>query len=167
MINKVTLIGNLGRDPEVRHLENGSAVARFSVATNESYRDKDGNWQNQTEWHIVVAWRYLAETAERDLKKGSMVFIEGKLSSRTYTDPNGVEKTITEVEAQVLKSLDKKERNDNSFPSADDEPMNFRSSNTSTPPASTSTPSTTSNSPVSPTSSDSNEGMDVADDLPF
>ncbi|HPN71697.1 MAG TPA: single-stranded DNA-binding protein, partial [Saprospiraceae bacterium] len=73
MINKVTLIGNLGRDPEVRHLENGSSVARLAIATNENYRDKEGNWQTNTEWHNVIAWRALADTAEKQLKKGSMV----------------------------------------------------------------------------------------------
>ena len=66
MVNKVILIGNLGRDPEVRRLENGAVVAKFSVATNESYKDKTGEWQNLTEWHDVVVWRHLAERAERD-----------------------------------------------------------------------------------------------------
>ncbi|MEY3194318.1 MAG: hypothetical protein RIQ78_415, partial [Bacteroidota bacterium] len=70
MINKVTLIGNLGGDPEVRHLDNGTAVGRFSLATNENYRDKDGNWQKITEWHNVTVWRDLAERAEKQLKKG-------------------------------------------------------------------------------------------------
>jgi len=74
MVNKVLLIGNLGRDPEIRRLESGAAVAKFSVATNENYRDKNGEWQTITEWHNVVAWRGLAERAERDLKKGSMVY---------------------------------------------------------------------------------------------
>ncbi len=125
MINKVTLIGNLGKDPEVRHLENGASVARFSVATNESYKDKAGEWQNRTEWHIVVVWRYLAELAERDLKKGSMVYVEGRLRTRTYQDSNGVEKSITEVEGQILRALDRRERSGDggsSFPSEEDDP---------------------------------------------
>ncbi|MGB4846627.1 MAG: single-stranded DNA-binding protein [Saprospiraceae bacterium] len=79
MVNKVILIGNLGRDPEVRYLEGNVAVAKFSVATNESYKDKKGDWQTATEWHDVVAWRALAERAEKQLKKGSQVFVEGKL----------------------------------------------------------------------------------------
>ena len=75
MVNKVILIGNLGRDPEVRRLENGAVVAKFSVATNENYRDKNNEWQTRTEWHDVVVWRHLAERAERDLTKGKLVFI--------------------------------------------------------------------------------------------
>ena len=110
MINKVTLIGNLGKDPEVRHFENGASVARITVATNENYRDKEGNWQTQTEWHTVIAWRNLADRAEKELKKGSLVYVEGKLKSRQYKDNNGVERYITEVEASTLKSLEKRER---------------------------------------------------------
>lgn len=110
MINKVTLIGNLGRDPDIKHLESGTVVARFSVATNENYKDKSGNWQTLTEWHEIVAWRALAEKAEKDLKKGSLVYIEGRLRTRKSTDSQGVGKMITEVEASQIKSLDKRER---------------------------------------------------------
>ncbi|MBK8700731.1 MAG: single-stranded DNA-binding protein [Saprospiraceae bacterium] len=117
MVNKVTLIGNLGKDPEVRHFENGGSVARITVATNESYRDKEGNWQNLTEWHTVVAWRNLADRAEKELKKGSLVYVEGKLKSRQYKDNNGVEKYITEIEASTLKSLEKRERTEHNSPS--------------------------------------------------
>lgn len=109
MVNKVTLIGNLGRDPEVRRLENGAVVAKFSVATNENYRDKNGEWQTQTEWHDVVAWRHLAERAERDLTKGKLVYIEGKLSHRKYQDKDGNDRYITEVVANNLRSLERKE----------------------------------------------------------
>jgi single-strand DNA-binding protein len=107
MINKVILIGNLGKDPEVRHLENGGSVARLTIATNESYRDKEGNWQSSTEWHNVIAWRNLADNAEKNLKKGSMVFIEGKLKTRQYKDAAGVEKYTTEIEAVTLRGLDR------------------------------------------------------------
>jgi single-strand DNA-binding protein len=117
MINKVTLVGNLGKDPEVKHLESGSSVARIKLATNESYRDKDGNWQNLTEWHTVIAWRELAKRAEKDLKKGSLVYVEGKLRTRSYKDSSGVERQITEVEANIVKSLDKRERTDAPLPS--------------------------------------------------
>ena len=110
MVNKVTLIGNLGKDPEVRHFENGGSVARITLATNETYRDKDGNWQNQTEWHTVIAWRNLADRAEKELKKGSLVYVEGKLKTRQYKDSNGVDRYVTEVEAAILRSLDKRER---------------------------------------------------------
>jgi single-strand DNA-binding protein len=110
MINKVTLVGNLGKDPEVRHLETGSSVARIKLATNESYKDKNGEYQTQTEWHTVIVWRELAKKAERELKKGSLIYVEGKLRSRMFKDSTGVDKYITEIEAYLLKSLDKRER---------------------------------------------------------
>lgn len=109
MINKVTLIGNLGADPEVRHLEGGVAVARFSLATNENYQDKDGNWQTQTEWHNVVAWRGLAERVERSLKKGMLVFVEGKISYRKYTTQDGQERYVTDIVANNIRILEKRE----------------------------------------------------------
>lgn len=127
MVNKVTLIGNLGRDPEVRHFENGSMVGKFPVATNESYRDKSGEWQTITEWHDVVVWRGLAERAERMLKKGSLVYLEGKLTHRKYQDKNGIDRYITEVVASTFRVLDKKEGGSSgnygtSFPSSADSP---------------------------------------------
>lgn len=131
MVNKVTLIGNLGRDPEIRRLENGAVVAQFSVATNESYKDKDGNWQTLTEWHNVVAWRALAEQAERNFKKGSLVFIEGKLTHRKYQDASQTDKYITEVVANFMRSLEKREGGGQySTPpvSAENEPANYRQS---------------------------------------
>lgn len=109
MINKVILIGNLGRDPEVRTLESGTKVAKFPIATNENYKDRSGAWQTRTEWHNIVAWTYLAEKAEQYLKKGSLVFIEGKLTHRKYTDKDGVDRYMTEVRTAVLKLLDKRE----------------------------------------------------------
>jgi single-strand DNA-binding protein len=109
MVNKVILIGNLGKDPEFRKLESGAAVARFSVATNENYKDKNGEWQTQTEWHDVVAWRNLAEKAEASLKKGSTVYVEGKLSTRSWEDQEGNKKRTTEVVASYLRNLSKKE----------------------------------------------------------
>jgi single-strand DNA-binding protein len=111
MINKVTLIGHVGGEAETRTLENGTTVARFSLATNEGYKDKDGNWQNQTEWHNIVAWRDLADRAKM-LKKGSTVYVEGKLSYRKYTDKDGVEKSLTDIVASSFRMLDKKEATD-------------------------------------------------------
>ena len=113
MINKVTLVGNLGKDPEVRHLENGSVVAKLAVATNENYRDKNDQWQTLTEWHTVVVWRRLAEVAERNLKKGNMVYIEGKLTHRKWQDKDGNDRYNTEVVANVLRSLEKREPSGN------------------------------------------------------
>lgn len=97
-LNKVMLIGNLGKDPEVRHLENGTAVANFSIATSESYKDRNsGEVITNTDWHNVVLWRGLADVAEKYLKKGDKVYLEGKLRSRSYQDQQGVTKYITEV----------------------------------------------------------------------
>lgn len=100
------LIGNLGKDPEVRHLENGTPVATFSVATNESYKDKTtGERRDITDWHNIVLWRGLAEVAEKYLKKGDQVYIEGKLKSRSYQDKEGVTKYITEVVGENMTML--------------------------------------------------------------
>lgn len=114
MVNKVTLIGNLGRDVEVRRLESGTAVAKFSVATNESYKDnKTGEWKKQTEWHDVICWRHLAERAEKQLAKGKLVYIEGKLTHRKYQDKEGIDRYKTEVVAGTFRLLEK--RTDDSF----------------------------------------------------
>ncbi|MEY4133759.1 MAG: single-stranded DNA-binding protein [Saprospiraceae bacterium] len=109
MVNKVILIGNLGKDPEIRRLESGAVVAKFSIATSESYRDKDGNWQEQTEWHDIVAWRALAERAEQSLKKGMTIYLEGKLTHRTWQDQEGKNRKTTEVVADYFRILDRKQ----------------------------------------------------------
>lgn len=109
MINKVTLIGNLGRDVEMRRLENGSAVAKFSVATNESYKDKNNEWQTMTEWHDVVCWRALAERAESQLSKGKLVYVDGKLTHRKYQDKEGNDRYKTEVVANTFRLLERRE----------------------------------------------------------
>jgi single-strand DNA-binding protein len=109
MINKVILIGNLGRDPEVRYLEGNVAVASFSVATNESYKDKKGDWQTITEWHNIVCWRQLAERAEKQLKKGMLIYLEGKLTHRKYQDKEGNDRYTTEVVANTIRILEKRE----------------------------------------------------------
>ena len=96
-VNKVILVGNLGKDPEVRHLENGAAVANFSIATSETYKDKNGNRQEQTEWHNIVLWRGLAEIAEKYLRKGSQIYIEGKLRTRSWQDKDGNTRYTTEI----------------------------------------------------------------------
>ena len=127
MLNKVMLIGNLGDDPEVRHLENGSVVARFSLATNERYKDKNGDVQTLTEWHDVVAWRGLAKIAEQFLKKGKMVYVEGKVVTRKWQDKDGNPRRTTEILANNFQMLDRRDsggdRVKSNFPSAQDEPM--------------------------------------------
>lgn len=125
MINKVTLIGHAGNDPEVRTLDTGAVVARVSLATNESYKDKEGNWQTQTEWHNLILWRDLAERARDNVKKGSTLYVEGKIQSRKYTDRDGVEKSITDIVVNSFRVLDKKERGeDNRIPASEPRNMN-------------------------------------------
>lgn len=107
-VNKVILVGNLGKDPEVRHLENGAAVANFSIATSETYKDKNGERQTQTEWHNIVLWRGLAEIAEKYLRKGNQVYIEGKLRTRSWDDKDGVTRYTTEVVGDNMTMLGSK-----------------------------------------------------------
>lgn len=106
--NKVQLIGNLGNAPEVKTTENGKKLARFAVATNESYRNANGEKVTETTWHNLVAWGKVAEIAEKYLNKGSEVAIEGKLINRSYTDKDGNKKYITEVQVNELLMLGSK-----------------------------------------------------------
>lgn len=110
-LNKVILAGNLGKDPEIRHLEGGIAVARFSLATSDFYKDKSGQRIEQTEWHNIVLWRGLAENAEKYLKKGMTIYIEGKLRSRSWDDKDGHKRYMTEIVGDTFTILSKKENN--------------------------------------------------------
>ncbi len=103
-VNKVILVGNLGSDPELRYTANGTAVAKFSIATNETYIDKDGNRQDQTEWHRIIAWRKLAEICGQYLSKGRQVYIEGRLRTTSY-EKDGVKRYTTEIEAREMLML--------------------------------------------------------------
>ena len=107
-VNKVILLGNLGKDPEVRYLEGGIAVAKFSLATTESYKNKDGQKVEQTEWHNVVLWRGLAELAEKALHKGSTVYVEGRIRTRSWVDKEGVKKYMTEIMGDNISILTRK-----------------------------------------------------------
>ncbi|MBC8083132.1 MAG: single-stranded DNA-binding protein [Hymenobacter sp.] len=104
-INKVILVGNLGKDPEVRHLEAGISVANFTLATNEYYKDKQGTRIERTEWHNIAAWRGLAEMAEKYLKKGQQVYVEGKIRTRQYQDKENQTRYITEIIAEEITML--------------------------------------------------------------
>ncbi|MDF7814626.1 single-stranded DNA-binding protein [Hymenobacter sp. YC55] len=104
-INKVILVGNLGKDPEVRHLEGGVSVANFTLATNEYYKDKQGTRVERTEWHNIAAWRGLAEMAEKFLKKGQQVYLEGKIRTRQYQDKDNQTRYITEIIADEITML--------------------------------------------------------------
>lgn len=110
-INKVILIGNLGKDPDVQYLEGNIAVAKFSLATTETHKDKTGKLISQTEWHNVVLWRGLAELTQKYLHKGSLVYIEGRLRTRSWDDKEGHKRTITEIVADNLTMLDKRSDN--------------------------------------------------------
>ncbi|MFT3884950.1 MAG: single-stranded DNA-binding protein [Flavobacteriales bacterium] len=107
-VNKVILIGNLGADPEIRHLQNGVSVANFRIATSETFKDRQtGERREQTEWHNVVAWRGLAEITEKYLKKGSKVYVEGKLRTRQWQDKDGNQRYTTEIQADDMTVLDR------------------------------------------------------------
>jgi single-strand DNA-binding protein len=108
-LNKVQLIGHLGKDPELSYTASGVAVAKYSIATNERWKDQEGNVQERTEWHNIVAWRKLAEICGQYLKKGSKVYLEGKLQTRSWDDKNtGVKRYTTEIIADDLIMLDSK-----------------------------------------------------------
>lgn len=109
MRNRVQLIGNLGQAPEIKNLDNGNKMARMSIATNESYKNAQGEFVQETQWHNIIAWGKVAEVAEKLLSKGSEVVIEGKLIHRNYMDKDGVKKYITEIQLQNVLLLDKKE----------------------------------------------------------
>jgi len=117
-VNKVILVGWLGQDPELRHTADGTAVCNLSVATSETWKDQKGNDQKRTEWHRVVFWRRLAEIATQYLKKGSQVYIEGKIQSREYEDINapGTKRKAYEIIAHDLRMLDKQNKITNNVP---------------------------------------------------
>ena len=116
-INKVILVGNLGKDPEVRSLANGSQVTRITIATSESWTDKQsGQKQERTEWHRVVFFNRLAEIAGEYLKKGSKVYVEGSLQTRSWEDQQGVKKYATEIKVKEMQMLDSKGSTDNFAP---------------------------------------------------
>ncbi|MEM7573005.1 MAG: single-stranded DNA-binding protein [Bacteroidota bacterium] len=158
MVNKVLLIGNLGADPEVRTLENGAMVAKLRVATNENYRDRNGEWQTQTEWHDVVVWRALAERAQEYLKKGAQIYLEGKLTHRMWEDQNGNKRKSTEVVGNYFRMIgarrDGSSTGSNYFPSEEPAPTS------ATPP-----PKSDSAAPAPAETSAS--ATDGDDDLPF
>lgn len=112
-INKVQLIGNVGREPKTKYLENNVAVTTFSLATSETHRRKDGQRITSTEWHNIVLWRGLAELAEKFVKKGDPLYIEGKLHTRTWTDRDGNIRRTTEIVANNLIMLSPRNRNEN------------------------------------------------------
>lgn len=111
-MNKVILIGFLGGNPNIRRFDTGSVVATFTIATNERYKDKDGTIKEKTEWHNIVAWKGLAEIAEKFLKKGQQVVVLGKITTRSYQDQQQNTRYITEIVADEIKIIGKKEHNE-------------------------------------------------------
>ena len=124
-VNKVILIGNLGKDPEVRYLDNGVAVANLSLATSENYKNKQGERVSQTEWHDVVLWRGLAEVAEKYLKKGSSVYVEGKLRTNKWVDKDENTRYKTEVLADKLTMLGRSQNQEQSTESTSEDDLPF------------------------------------------
>ena len=124
-VNKVILIGNLGKDPEVRYLDNGVAVANISLATSESYKNKQGERVTQTEWHDVVLWRGLAEVAEKYLKKGSSVYVEGKLRTNKWVDKDENTRYKTEVLADKLTMLGRSQNQEQSTERTSEDDLPF------------------------------------------
>ena len=104
-VNKVILVGNLGRDPELRYIQSGQAVANFTLATNDRWRDKEGNNQERTEWHRIVVWGKSAENCAQYLQKGRSVYVEGRLQTREWEDKDGNKRQTTEVVAQAVQFL--------------------------------------------------------------
>ncbi|MCD4769942.1 MAG: single-stranded DNA-binding protein [Bacteroidales bacterium] len=150
-INKVILVGNVGKDPEVHYIESNVAVARFPFATSETYRSKDGEKITTTEWHNIVFWRGLAEIADKYVKKGSQLYIEGKIRTRSYDDREGNKRYITEIIGDNMQLLGKKSdtasREGNSLSSSSE--------------------TTTSEKPNQIPDKPVNQGTDEPDDLPF
>jgi single-strand DNA-binding protein len=145
-VNKVILVGNAGKDPEVRHLDSGVAVANFPLATSETYTAKNGERVTTTEWHNIVLWRGLAEVAEKYVKKGQLLYIEGRIRTRSYDDKDGNKRYMTEIYGDAMRMLGGKGNSDTQ-----------QNQNTAT-----SATATTPTKPVEPETDDAD-----ADDLPF
>lgn len=164
-LNKVMLIGNVGKDPEIRYLDGNSTsgnakVATFPLATSERYKDRNGNLQENTEWHNIVAWRNLADIIEKNVKKGTQIFIEGKLHTRSWTDQSGNKRYTTEIVADNLQLLGK--RSDN--PGADAGQYQSQPQTQTQTPVQSNPAQHTAYSPAQPTPDSVNE---PTDDLPF
>jgi single-strand DNA-binding protein len=151
MVNKVTLLGRLGKDPVIKHFSDNNAIAEFSLATTENYKDKEGKWVEVTDWHnIKLPSKWMAESAEKYLKKGSLVYIEGKIKTRSYDDKDGNKKYITEIVAEMLRRLDKRE----GVPAGGEQQSSYN--NNSAPPQE-----------YSPSENKVSSNSNIDDDLPF
>lgn len=163
VLNRVVLVGRVGQDPEIRYLDNNVAVGKFSLATTERYRDKEGNWVDApTEWHDIVVWRNLAERAKNEVKKGKLVYIEGKISYRRWEDKDGNPRKSTDIVARQFRAFEAPRSSGNNFPTLDNDPKK-----SPTPPAAN--PPTTENNNVTPAPPTADKSFEDTpeDDLPF
>jgi single-strand DNA-binding protein len=122
-LNKVLLIGNVGKDPEIRHLQGGAAVATIALATSERYKDRNGETREITEWHTVIAWRQLADLAENYIRKGSQIYVEGRIRSRSWDDQNGQKRYVTEIQADAIQLLGRRGDNAGAAPQQNPHPQ--------------------------------------------
>ena len=149
-VNKVILIGNLGRDPEIQFIDGTTPMVKLPLATTETFKDKNGNLQSQTEWHNVILWRGLAELAQKYLHKGSMVYVEGRLRNRTWEDKDKIKRYSTDVHADNFVMLDKRKE-------AGEENQSF----------SAATPSAVNTSHMNAGGENISDNGPIKDDLPF
>ena len=156
-VNKVILIGNVGKDPDTRHLEGGNTVSKFSLATSEVYKNKVGEKITNTEWHNIVLWKGLAEIAEKYVRKGSQLYIEGRIRTRSYTDQEGNTKYTTEIIADSMQMLGKRTDGQSA-------PEQSQSAASENPDAQKPASATTGNTE---TFDDLSHGQNDVDDLPF
>lgn len=160
-VNKVILVGNVGKDPDVHFIEQGVAVARFPFATSETYRSKDGEKVTTTEWHNIVLWRGLADVADKFVKKGSQLYIEGRIKTRSYDDKEGNKRYITEIVGDTMQLLGRKGDNQ-----SDDSNQTSATENQSGSSASSVSEPSGPGNPFDDNSQDANSD-NGADDLPF
>ncbi len=165
-LNKVLLIGNVGKDPEVRHLESGAAVATITLATSERYRDRNGEMRELTEWHTVIAWRQLADLAENYIRKGSQIYVEGKIRSRSWDDQNGQKRYVTEIQADTIQLLGRRADGPSAGAPAPAQPANYGGYNTPAQPR-PAAPSQQPHQPTTPMVNPADLTDEGTDDLPF
>lgn len=158
-VNKVILIGNVGKDPEIRHLESGAAVATITLATSERYKDRNGEQKELTEWHTVIAWRQLADLAQNFIRKGTQIYVEGRIRSRSWDDQNGQKRYVTEIQADTIQLLGR--RADGQAPAAGAPAQSYSAPSYSAP----ARPAQAQASTPAITAQDLTE--DGTDDLPF
>ena len=160
-LNKVLLIGNVGKDPEIRHLQGGASVATITLATSERYRDRNGESRELTEWHTIIAWRQLADLAENYIRKGSQIYVEGKIRSRSWDDQNGQKRYVTEIQADTIQLLGR--RSDNPASQQPPQPQpSFQPQQSFQP-----QPSFQQHQPTTPIVNPADLTDDGPDDLPF